>query len=102
MPMCSSAIRIVGIAVLIGVAVACTKTLDTDGLEEQLQTQVAAELGTTITAVDCPPDVEVESGGTFNCMAEDESGATFTLKITQRDDQGNVRWSLASAGDAGG
>ncbi|MGH2538903.1 MAG: DUF4333 domain-containing protein [Actinomycetota bacterium] len=78
-------------------AAACTKTLDTDGLEGELKTQVEDQTGIQITAVDCPADVEVETGGTFTCTAEEESGATFTIEVTQSDDRGNVEWQIVDA-----
>jgi hypothetical protein len=94
----SCSVRLAAVAALALAVAACTKTLDTEGLEDQLKTQIEAESpGTTITAVDCPADVEVEAGGTFECTAEEESGATFTIRVTQRDDEGNVRWDLVDA-----
>ena len=97
MPMRSRALGLAAAAVLVIAASACTKTLDTEGLEGDLQSQVGDELGATITAVDCPDDVEVETGGTFDCTASEESGATFTIQVTQADDQGRVEWEVSEA-----
>ena len=97
MSMRSSSARLAAIAVLAIAAAACTKTLDTDGLEGELQSQIEAQTDSTITSVDCPADVEVETGGTFECTAEEESGATFTLQVTQTDDQGRVEWEVTDA-----
>jgi hypothetical protein len=98
----SRSVRLVAVAFLAIAAAACTKTLDTDGLETELQSQIEAETQSSITSVDCPEDVEVETGGSFTCTAEQEGGATLTIRITQQDDQGNVQWIIVdAAGDPG-
>ncbi len=97
MSMRSRSVRVAAAACLALAAAACTKTLDTDGLEGELQAQVEQQTGSTISAVDCPADIEVETGGTFTCTAREESGATFTIQVTQRDDQGNVEWEVTDA-----
>jgi len=102
MSMRSRSVRMAAVAVLAVAAAACTKTLDTDGLETELQSQIEEQTQNPISSVDCPADVEVETGGTFNCTAEQESGATLTIRVTQSDDQGNVEWIVADAtGDPG-
>ena len=88
--------RFVILAVIVLVAAGCTK-LDTDGLEGTLKKQVAAEIGSPVTSVDCPSDVEVETGGTFECTATEGSGTTFTVRVTQTDDEGNVTYELVDA-----
>ena len=45
----------------------------------------------------CPDDVKVEAGTSFTCEASDASGATMVLTVTQKNDQGNVRWSVTGA-----
>ncbi|MDH4112868.1 MAG: DUF4333 domain-containing protein [Actinomycetota bacterium] len=97
MSMRSRSLRLAGIAVLAIAVAACTKTLDTDGLEGMLKTDIADQVQAVITAVDCPADVEVETGATFECTAEEESGTTFTIQVTQSDDQGNVEWEVVDA-----
>jgi hypothetical protein len=92
--------RIAAVAVLAVAAAGCTKTLDTDGLEGELKSQLEAEMSTTIATVDCPADVEAKAGESFECTAEDEeSGATFTIRVTQSDDQGNVDWEIVGASE---
>lgn len=84
-------------AALAALAVSCTPDLDTDGLEPMLKQQVERETGATLTSIDCPSDVRAEAGGTFECTAKETSGATFTVKVVQTDDQGHVTWEIASA-----
>jgi hypothetical protein len=93
----SRSARIAVVAVLAVAATACTKTLDTDGLETQLETDIEGQTQSRITSVSCPEDVKVAAGESFECTAEEESGTTFTIEVTQRDDQGNVDWSVTDA-----
>ena len=82
--MASRTVRLFAVAALVVAAGACSKTLDTEGLETTLKEQIEAETASTITGVDCPDDIEVETGGTFECTATEESGATFTLESSPR------------------
>ena len=59
----SRSARLAAVAVLALAVAACTKTLDTGGLEDQLKKQIEQQTATTITSVDCPADVEVKTGG---------------------------------------
>lgn len=78
-------------------AAACSRTLDMDQVEIDLKAQAEKEFGTSGLTVTCPDDVKVEAGATFTCEASDPSGATMVLTVTQKDDQGNVRWSVTGA-----
>jgi hypothetical protein len=93
----SRSVRFVAVAVLAIVAAACSKTLDTEGLEGELKSQIEEQTDSTITSVDCPADVEAKAGEVFECTAEEGSGTTFTIRVTQRDDAGNVDWEVVDA-----
>jgi hypothetical protein len=67
--------------------------LDTDGLEQDLKQQIESQTDTTVRTVDCPT-VELEAGASFDCVAEDRSDATYTIVVTQTDDQGNLVWEV--------
>ena len=97
MSMRSRSARLAAVALLAIVAAACSKTLDTEGLETELKSQFEQQTDTVLTSVDCPADVDVETGGVFECTAEEESGATFTIQVTQTDDQGQVDWEVIDA-----
>ena len=86
-------------AVLVVVSAGCTSVsmLDTEKLEGELRTQIEAQTTTVIESADCPDDVEIEQGGTFECTAVDTSGATYTIEVIQTDDQGNVEWEVTDA-----
>ena len=95
--MASRTTRLLAVATLAAAAAACTKSLDSDGLETMLQEQLTRETASTITAVDCPDEIKVETGGTFECTVTEESGTTFTLSLTQTDDQGHVNYKIKDA-----
>jgi hypothetical protein len=86
--------RAVAIGALAVAAASCTKKLDTDGLETKLQTALEQQLNTTGVTVSCPTDVTVTQGATFTCSATDSTGAKSTIKVTQVDDEGNVKWEV--------
>ena len=71
------------------------ETLDTNGLEQELKHQIESQTDTNVRVV-CPT-VELESGASFTCVAEDRSDATYTILVTQRDDQGNLDWEVTEA-----
>jgi Domain of unknown function (DUF4333) len=68
--------------------------LDTDKLETKIK-EDAKKDGVTLTAVDCPSDVEAKKGKNFTCKATVQGGGSLTLAIEQTDDEGNVRYSVA-------
>lgn len=86
--------RAVGVVMLVIAAASCTKKLDTDGLETTLRSALEQQLNTTGVTVTCPTDVTVKQGATFVCRATDPTGATSTIKVTQVDDKGNVKWEV--------
>jgi Domain of unknown function (DUF4333) len=95
--MASRTARLAAVAALVLAAAACTKSLDSEGLEATLKEQLTQETGSTITAVDCPDEIKVETGGTFECTVTEESGTTFTLSLTQTNDKGNVNYTIKGA-----
>ncbi len=70
------------------------KDLDTAKLETELKTQIAAQTDVPIGSADCPDDVAIEQGNTFNCTVTTADGTPLTVIVTQDDDEGNVSWEL--------
>jgi len=89
--------RAAGLAAIAVLAAACSRPLDIDQLESELKEQVEQEFATTGLTVTCPDDVKAEAGSTFTCEASDASGATMVVTVSQKDDQGNVRWNVTGA-----
>ena len=101
MSMRSRSVRFAAVAVLSIAAAACTKTLDTDGLEGELKSQIEQQIPGAIASVDCPADVGGRDRRHVRVHRRRmKSGATFTITVTQRDDQGNVDWEVTDASAA--
>jgi len=93
----SRSARFATVLLIATVAVACSKTLKIDQLEPQLEDQLNAQLETSGIAVDCPSDVKAETGATFDCTAMLPNGDAITIRVTQKDDNGNVSWVVVDA-----
>jgi hypothetical protein len=92
--------RFVRAAVLLCVvaaAVACSKSLDTPGLETELGSQLNTKLEATGITVDCPDDIDAESGGEFDCTGTVPDAGTLTIHVTQTDSDGHVTWEVVDA-----
>jgi hypothetical protein len=81
-----------GVGALVGaaalIAIGCGKTvLDTTKTEDTLEQNVEQATGEKVASVDCPSDVEVKKGGTFNCTVRFKNGnrEVATLKIRNED-----------------
>jgi hypothetical protein len=74
---------------------ACGRQLDTAGLEDQLLEVIEERGGPPVTEVTCP-EVEAEAGATFTCEATGE-GVTWTIEVTQIDDDGEVEWRIVGS-----
>lgn len=92
--------RFVRAAVLLGiavVAVACSKTLDTAGLQTQIADQLNTQLDTTGITVACPDDVKAEAGNEFDCTGTVPDSGTLTIHVKQTDADGHVTWEVTDA-----
>jgi Domain of unknown function (DUF4333) len=86
-------------AILLSVAVAavaCSKSLDTGGLETKLGSELNTKLQTTGITVDCPSDIKAESGGEFDCTGTVPGSGTMTVHVTQTDSDGHVTWEVTA------
>jgi Domain of unknown function (DUF4333) len=75
-------------AIAVLVLAGCGETIiDTAKTEDTLQASLSKSLETKVTAVDCPADVEVEKGTTFECSVALKGGEeqTATLEILNED-----------------
>jgi uncharacterized protein DUF4333 len=82
------------VAGALGVAGCGDKKLDTGKLEGKIKTGIQKQAGVKIKAVDCPSDVKVKKGDTFNCKATTQTGQSANVKVTQQDDKGNVNYQV--------
>ncbi len=90
-------VRVAVLLCVAGAAVACSKSLDTEGLETELASQINTQLETTGITVDCPEDVTAESGSEFECTGTVPDAGTITIQVTQTDDDGHVTWEVVDA-----
>ncbi|MGD9956787.1 MAG: DUF4333 domain-containing protein [Candidatus Nanopelagicales bacterium] len=67
--------------------------LETKGIEEQIASEIANQLGTA-TTVTCPDLVDAGKGLSFTCDVKLDNGNTAVVKVTQKDDQGTVTWDV--------
>jgi hypothetical protein len=68
--------------------------LDVDKVESEVAPEIERQTGTRDVAVDCPDDVEIEEGATFECGVSAAGGVEAKVEVTQSDDEGNVVWEL--------
>ena len=66
------------------------KVIDDQKVEGELKQQLTGPLA-RIASVDCPSDVEVHAGDTFDCTVETTGGKTKTIGLKIVDDEGTVR-----------
>ena len=90
---------VVPLAVVAWVAVSCgAPTLDGDSAASQILAQLngptAPSDAPEIDAVDCPDDVEVAAASTFDCTATEPDGGTWTIEVTQLDDEGTLDYRI--------
>lgn len=88
------------LAVMLGAALAlsaCTFTasaggLDTAAVERDIEAGVQEQNDLTVT-VDCPDQVPVQEGDSFECTLTTEDGSTQPVSVLQEPD-GVVSWSV--------
>jgi hypothetical protein len=83
-------------SVVAGVVVAAcgTQKLDISDAERTMAKRLGSQQGTSVK-VDCPDDVEIKKGDTFNCRATAPGKRPATVKVTQLDDDGRVRFEVS-------
>jgi hypothetical protein len=84
----------VAIAAVFALAACGEEVLDVDKGESEVAPELERQTGTRSVSVDCPEEVEIEDGGTFECGVSTEGGVEAKVEVTQTDDEGNVRWEL--------
>jgi hypothetical protein len=67
--------------------------LDTRAVEQQIGAELTTRVGQQVT-VSCPSSVPISAGSTFTCTATAADGSTSSITVRQKDDQGDVEWSL--------
>jgi Domain of unknown function (DUF4333) len=62
------------------------KVIDDERAEQSIEDDFERSVGIRASSVDCPTDVDVTTGDTFECRVETQRGtATVTLEILNED-----------------
>jgi hypothetical protein len=73
----------------------CGTKLDMNVISKSISDGLASQLGLADTAVTCPQEAPpAKAGDTFECEAKPKDGGRLVLKVTQKDDKGNIAWEL--------
>jgi hypothetical protein len=98
--------RLLGIAALGATglfAAACgPSVLDDAKLQAAISSGFAQQTNLEVQSVDCPNDQKIVTGATFNCTLTAADGTTYTIKVTQEDDKGNIHWALVQPSESPG
>jgi len=80
---------------LVGGVVACGTTIDMTAVSKSVSDGLTSQLSIPIASVTCPTDSrKAKAGETFECIATPKDGGKLTIKVTQEDDKGNVKWAV--------
>ena len=85
---------IVAVLALVLTLGACSKTLEMDRVESEIESGIESQTGASVLSVDCPDEVEAVDGDTFECTAVAEDGSQATVEVTQTSDDGDISWEV--------
>lgn len=78
--------------------VACGQRLDMTRVEDLIQTDLERQgRRLALREVRCPRDVVPQAGAFFRCVGELDPEGTFTINVTQQDNQGTVTWEVPNS-----
>jgi hypothetical protein len=90
-----AASAIVGLAFSVA---ACGTTIDMSTVSKAVSDGLMAQLSLPIASVVCPAEARsAKAGDTFECVATPKDGGKLTVKVTQADDKGNVKWEVVKS-----
>ena len=88
----STTIAAAAVALLLA---ACSSTVDSAELEEEIKTQLETQVGEELESVDCPEDISADEGDTFTCTLTDRNDTTLDVNGTFTDADGNFEVEVA-------
>jgi len=90
--------RLLNAALCLALAVglsACGTTIDMDAVGKSVSDGLNTQLSLPIATVTCPTESRAaKAGDTFECVATPKDGGKLTIKVTQDDDKGNIKWEV--------
>lgn len=85
-------------ALLLAVTVAaagCTKNIAMDQVNKAISDGLVAQLKFAGVTVTCPTEPrEMKANDAFDCTAVPKEGGKLTVRVTQKDADGNIDWSV--------
>lgn len=69
-----------------------TRYLDTAKAEKEIAVGFTEQTGIAVESVDCPEDVPLEQGVTFECEVVSQTNQKIIVAVTQTDEEGNINW----------
>ena len=90
--------RILGGIVLSSVLLSACSQLNTRQLEAEIKAEIERQgHRITLRSVQCPDGVTKQEGVVFFCVGEVDPEGTFNVEVEQRDNQGDVTWTIDSS-----
>ncbi len=78
--------------------VACGNQMDTVAVEDRIKADIERQgRRLSLREVRCPAGVTRQAGAFFRCVGELEPEGTFTINVTQQDNQGTVTWEVPNS-----
>ena len=69
------------------------KQLDVDGAMEEIRQELDSRFRIEAASLDCPEEVALERGATFECSGVDQRGRPFAIEVEQLNDSGRFTFS---------
>ena len=92
-----SGVGVLGLSLLL---TGCATKLDMNVISKSISDGLSSQLGLTDAVVTCPQEAPpAKAGDTFECEAKPKDGGRLVLKVTQKDDKGNIAWELVKIED---
>jgi len=93
--------RLTTAAAILGLALgasACGTTIDMNAVSKSVSDGINAQLSLPIASVTCPTESRAaKAGDVFECIATPKDGGKLTIKVTQEDAKGNVKWEVSKS-----
>jgi hypothetical protein len=81
-------------ALALGLSACGEQKLNTNKAESAIAQGITQQTGAQGVTVTCPDDVKVQAGNQFYCQAKAADGRQGRVRVTQKDDKGNINWKL--------
>lgn len=92
-------VRALGASIVLAATfAACSGTLVLNDarLQEEIQRGFQEQTGVSVQTVDRPDNQPIQTGATLQCTLTTAEGDPVTIRVTQTDAQGNIRWEVVT------